>query len=464
MRSDIKYAINADGQSVAYQICGDGPLDLVFVPDWVGNLEVMWEEPTIAAFLERMARFARVICFDKRGTGLSDPVPPGAIPTWEEWMYDVATVMNAASSRQAAIFGHGDGATMALLSGEAVRGGAAPSLAGDESFIAWRGRFERLAMSPGQFNAVYPLTYSFDLRWVLPTIRVPTLVLHRTDNRYVLAGNGRYLAEHIDGASFAELPGADHLFHAGDPEIMLGPVQEFLTGRRAPPEAERVLATVLFTDIVGATEKAERLGDVAWRELLKRHHAVVRSELAHFGGREIDTAGDGFLASFEGPGRGVHCAMAIRDALHPLDLEIRAGLHTGECEWSGDKLTGIAVHIGARVAGLAEPGEVLVSRTVKDLVAGSGLAFADRGVHEENGTHHSSTRHSAHGCRAHIYTCVPLGRRSHPSRSSAVWNGWMSPFALMLGELVIADHQWRARRTPWPSMRSAIPCSRRASQ
>jgi hypothetical protein len=310
--------------------------------------------------------------------------------------------MNAASSRQAAIFGHGDGATMALLfaathpdrataliladayarrlraadypygvpdevaarliegilaawgTGEAVRGGAAPSLAGDESFIAWRGRFERLAMSPGQFNAVYPLTYSFDLRWVLPTIRVPTLVLHRTGNRYVFADNGRYLAEHIDGASFVELPGADHLFHAGDPEIMLGPVQEFLTGRRAPPEPERVLATVLFTDIVGATEKAERLGDGAWRELLKRHHAVVRSELAHFGGREIDTAGDGFLASFEGPGRGVHCAMAIRDALHPLDLEIRAGLHTG-------------------------------SRTVKDLVAGSGLAFADRGVHELKG-------------------------------------------------------------------------------
>jgi class 3 adenylate cyclase len=433
MRSDIKYAINAEGQSVAYQICGDGPLDLVLVPDWVGNLEVMWEEPTIAAFVERMARFARVICFDKRGTGLSDPVPLGAIPTWEEWMYDVATVMNAASSRQAAIFGHGDGATMAMLfaathphrataliladayarrlraadypcgvpeevasrlieailrawgTGEAARGGAAPSLAGNETFIAWRGRFERLAMSPGQFNAVYPLTYSFDLRWVLPTIRVPTLVLHRAGNRYVLADNGRYLAEHIDGAKFVELPGADHLYHAGDSEMMLGPVQEFLTGRRAHPQPERVLATVLFTDIVGATEKAERLGDSAWRELLERHHAVVRSALAHYGGREIDTAGDGFLASFEGPGRGVHCAMAIRDELHPLEIEIRAGVHTGECEWSGDKLTGIAVHIGARVAGLAEPGEVLVSRTVKDLVTGSGLAFADRGVHELKG-------------------------------------------------------------------------------
>jgi class 3 adenylate cyclase len=348
-------------------------------------------------------------------------------------MYDVATVMDAAESRKAAIFGHGDGATMALLfaathpdratgliladayakrmhaadypcgvpedvaarlieailgawgTGEAARGGGAPSLAGDESFIAWRGRFERLAMSPGQFKAVYPLTYSFDLRWVLPTIRVPTLVIHRADNPYVVVGNGRYLAENIDGARFVEIPGADHFFHAGDPEAMLGPVQEFLTGRRAPPEPERVLATVLFTDIVGATAKTERLGDGAWRELLGRHHSLVRSELASHGGREIDTAGDGFLASFEGPARGVRCAMAIHEALRPLDLEIRAGLHTGECEWSGEKLAGIAVHIGARVAGLAEPGEVLVSRTVKDLVAGSGLVFVDRGTHELKG-------------------------------------------------------------------------------
>ncbi len=433
MKGEIQYAASRDGQSVAYQTCGEGPLDLVFVPDWVGNLEVMWEDPTLAAFLERMARFARVICFDKRGTGLSDPVPLGAIPTWEEWMYDVATVMDAADSRQAAIFGHGDGATMALLfaathpdrasaliladayarrmrsedypcgvpedvapqlieailnawgTGEATRGGGAPSLAGDESFVAWRGRFERLAMSPGQFNAVYPLTYTFDLRWVLPTIRMPTLVLHRTGNRYVVVGNGRHLAEHIDGARFVEIPGSDHFFHAGDPEAMLGPVQEFLTGRRAPPEPERVLATVLFTDIVGATATAERLGDGAWRELLERHHAIVRRELAHFGGREIDTAGDGFLASFEGPARGVRCAMAIRDGLRPVGLEIRAGLHTGECERSGDKLAGIAVHIGARVAGLAEGGEVLVSRTVKDLVAGSGLTFVDRGDHELKG-------------------------------------------------------------------------------
>jgi class 3 adenylate cyclase len=431
-KTEIRYATNQDGQSVAYQICGEGPIDLVFVPDWVGNLEVMWEEGTLARFLERLARFARVICFDKRGTGLSDPVPLGAIPTWEEWMYDVGTVMDAADVPRAAIFGHGDGGVMALLfaatqpdrttaliladayarrarapdypwgvpeqvvprmvelilgvwgTGEAARDGA-PSLAGDPSFIRWRARYERLAMSPGQFHPVYPLTYERDFRWVLPTIRVPTLILHRAGNRYVRVGNGRYLADHIEGARFVEIPGEDHFFHAGDVEAMLGPAQEFLTGRRVLPEPERVLATVLFTDIVGATALAERLGDVHWRDLLQRHHALVRSELARFRGREIDTAGDGFFASFEGPAHGVRCALAIRDAVRSLDLEIRAGLHTGEAEWSGEKLTGIAVHIGARVAGLAEGGEVLVSRTVRDLVAGSGLAFVDRGVHELKG-------------------------------------------------------------------------------
>ncbi len=432
MRSEIRYASNPDGESVAYQICGDGPLDLVFVPDWVGNLDIMWEDPSLAAFIERLARFARVICFDKRGTGLSDPVPLGAIPTWEEWMYDVGTVMDAADSRQAVIFGHGDGASMAMLFAathpdrvtalvladayarriqaddypcgvpesvvphliEGILGAwgtggtstvGAPTLAVDPAFIKWRGRFERLAMSPGQFNRVYPLTYNRDFRWVLPTIRVPTLVLHRAGNRYVVVGNGRYLADHIEGSHYVELPGEDHFFHSGDIEAMLGPVEEFLTGSRVQPEAERVLATVLFTDIVGATAQAERLGDSAWRELLERHHVVVRRELAHFQGHEIDTAGDGFLASFEGPAKGVRCAKAIRDSLRPLGIEIRAGIHTGECERSGEKLAGIAVHIGARVAGLAEAGQVLVSRTVKDLVAGSGLTFVDHGTHQLKG-------------------------------------------------------------------------------
>ena len=340
--------------------------------------------------------------------------------------------MDAAGSRRAAIFGHGDGGAMALLfaatqpdrttaliladsyarrarapdypwgvpahvvprmiefivgswgTGEVTHDGA-PSLATDPSFIQWRGRYERLAMSPGQFSAIYPLTYERDFRSVLPTIRVPTLILHRVGNRYVRVGNGRYLADHIEGAQLVEIDGEDHFFHAGDVEAMLAPAQEVLTGSRALPEPERVLATVMFTDIVGATALTERLGDGAWRELLQRHHALVRRELGHFGGHEIDTAGDGFLASFEGPARGVRCALAVRDGLRPLGLEVRAGLHTGECEWSGGKLTGIAVHIGARVMGLAEAGEVLVSRTVKDLVAGSGLGFVDRGIHELKG-------------------------------------------------------------------------------
>jgi class 3 adenylate cyclase len=437
MRSEIRYATNRDGQAVAYQVFGKGTVDLVFIPDWVGNLEIMWEDPSLAAFLERLAGFARVICFDKRGTGLSDPVPLGAIPTWEEWMYDVGTVMDAADSQRAAIFGHGDGGTMALLfaaahpdrtsalilvdtyarrtraadypcgipeslagsfidriletwgTGEIARGVASWNIEVDESFVKWRGRFERVAMSPGQFNAVYPLTYAVDLRWVLPTIRVPTLVLHRSDNRYVVVGNGRYLAEHIDGARFVELAGPHHIFHLGDIEAMLGPVQEFVTGRRAVPEPERVLATVLFTDIVGATALAERLGDTAWRDVLERHFTVVRRELSNFRGREIDTAGDGVFASFDGPARGVRCALAIREGLRPLGLEVRAGLHTGECERSGEKLAGIAVHVGARIAGLAKADEVLVSRTVKELVAGSGLAFVDHGEHRLKGVSES---------------------------------------------------------------------------
>jgi class 3 adenylate cyclase len=269
--------------------------------------------------------------------------------------------------------------------GEAAVAGAPSLVAADAGFVAWRGRYERVAMSPGLFRPVYPLTYQIDLRWILPTIRLPTLVLHRTGNRYVRLGNGSYLAEHIEGARFVELAGGDHIFHAGDIEAMVAPVQEFLTGSRESLEPERVLATVMFTDIVGATALAERLGDGAWRELLQRHHTVVRRELVRFRGAEVDNAGDGFFASFEGPARGVRCAMAIRDALQPLGLEIRAGLHTGECERSGGKLTGIAVHIGARVAGLAAAGEVLVTRTVKDLVGGSGLVFDDLGEHELKG-------------------------------------------------------------------------------
>jgi len=425
VRPETQYALGIEGH-VAYQVCGSGPIDIVFIPDWVTNLEIMWEEPSLARFLDRLATIGRLICFDKRGTGLSDPVPLGTPPTLEQWMDDVRTVLDAVGSERAAIFGHGEGGQMAMvfaatypertaalvLADTAARrlrapgydcglpahvapkviafiirewgkGGAvtdgAPSMAHDEAFHAWRGRYERLAMSPGEFSTMYPLAVENDLRPILGAIRVPTLVLHRRGNRYIRIGCGRYLASHISGARFVELQGEDHFFHAGDTEAMLGAVQEFLTGARPPVEDDRVLATVLFTDIVGSTEKAAQLGDRAWRDLLERHHALVRTELRRFRGREVDTAGDGFFATFDGPARAVRCGLSIRDAVRPLGVEIRVGLHTGECELMGDKVGGIAVHIGARVAALAAPGEVLVSSTVRDLVAGSGLRFTDRG-------------------------------------------------------------------------------------
>jgi pimeloyl-ACP methyl ester carboxylesterase len=431
-KAETRYARNKEGQYVAYQVCGEGSVDIVFIPDWCTNLEVMWEEPTLARFLNRLASMGRVICFDKRGTGVSDPVPLGAIPTFEEWTDDVGTVLDAAGSKRAALLGHGDGAPMAILfaathpdrtsalvlaeayarrrraedypcgvpsrtaatlmemvlnnwgTGQDTIHGA-PSMANNLSFRQWRGRYERLAMSAGVFNATDPNTYQVDVRPALETIRVPTLVLHHAENRYIRVDNGRYLAEHIDGATFLELPGADHFFHCGDTDTLLGAVQEFLTGTKELPDEDRVLATVLFTDIVGATAQAEREGDRAWRDLLERHHSHVRRELQRYRGREIDTAGDGFFATFDGPARGVRCALAIRDAVQAMGIEIRAGLHTGECQLIGDKVGGIAVHIGARVMRVAHAGQVLVSRTVKDLVAGSGLEFDDSGVHTLKG-------------------------------------------------------------------------------
>lgn len=432
MNKAIRYARDRDGQHVAYEVSGDGPLDLVFIPDWVTNLEVMREEPSIANFLDRLASFSRLIFLDKRGSGLSDSVPLGAIPTIEEWMHDVCTVLDDLGSRRAAVFGHGEGGPMALMfaathpartqaliladtcacrrqaadhpwglpdnvvqryietivatwgTGAAAHLGA-PSEAHRPGFVERRARLERLAMSPGQFAAIYPTTYERDTRAVLDAIRVPTLVLHRQDNPYMRVGNGRYLAERIKGSRLVELPGRDHFFHAGDTAGMLDHVQEFLTGTREAPDHDRVLATVLFTDIVGATGLAEQMGDRAWRDLLQRHHALVRQELERFRGREIDTAGDGFFATFDGPARGVRCALALRDVIRSLGIDIRAGLHIGECEVMGPKVGGIAVHIAARIMALSRPGGVMVSRTVKDLVAGSGLEFEPAGRHALRG-------------------------------------------------------------------------------
>jgi len=432
MSPEIRYARNKEGQSVAYQEIGDGPLSIVMVPDWVTNLEVLREEPTIAAFVDRLASFSRVILFDKRGSGLSDPVPLGAIPTPEEWMDDVLTVLNDIGCESAALLGHAEGGPMSILFAATHPGRTSalvlvdtcarrvraedyphgipketaenyirlaietwgtgrsalvlgPDLARNPGFMALRGRLERLAMSPAQFAALYPSTYEIDVRPLLPSVRVPTLVLHRRHNPYIRADNGRFLADRIPGAKYIELEGDAHLFHAGDSAAMLDAAQQFLTGTKEAPDIDRVLATVLFTDIVASTELLSRLGDRGWRDLLERHHALVRHEIDRFRGKVLDTAGDGFFATFDGPARAVRCALAIRDLVRVLGIEIRAGVHTGEVEVSGRQVRGIAVHIGARVMSVGSAGHVLVSRTVRDLVAGSGLRFEPQGTHRLKG-------------------------------------------------------------------------------
>jgi pimeloyl-ACP methyl ester carboxylesterase len=424
MASETRYATNGT-VNIAYQVVGDGPRDLVFVPGFVSNVEVAWEEPHFAKFLERLASFSRLIIFDKRGTGLSDRVAD--MPSLEVRMDDVRTVMAAVGSERAAVFGISEGAPMCILfaatyperteavivaGGYARRAWApdhpwgttqeeyqrwidsiprewggpidierrAKSLHHDPSFRQWWGRYTRMGASPADAARVVSLTADMDVRHVLPTIRVPTLILHAVSDAMVDVRYARYIAERIPGAKYIELPSADHLPWLADADMVVDEVAEFLTGVRPVHEPDRVLATVLFTDIVGATERAAELGDRRWHELLDSHHAVVRRNLVRFRGREIDTAGDGFFSAFDGPARAVQCACAVADALQPLGLHIRAGLHTGECEVIGAKMGGIAVHIGARVAGLADAGEVLVSSTVKDLVAGSGLRFSDRGI------------------------------------------------------------------------------------
>ena len=430
MQPRTQYVKGPEGH-VAYQVFGRGPRDIVFVPDHPNNIEIMWEDPALSRFLERLATMGRVICFDKRGTGISDPVPLGAIPTIERWMDDITTVIDEVGCKRIVVFGHGDGGPIAMLfaatyperteglvlgdtfarmrhaadypdglsESDAERKGqqlyeswgrdprpSRPTEAGrwgssnDPSSLAWRARFERLSLSPGALQTMYPVCdLDVDVRSVLGSIRVPTLVFHRRDNAWIPVAFGRYLAHHIADARFVEIEGIDHRYYQGNADGVLSAVQEFVTGEHDALEDDRVLATVLFTDIVGSTEKATSLGDQAWRDLLVRHHAVVRRQIAHFRGREIATAGDGFLALFDGPARGVRCGLAIRDAVRPLGLEVRAGLHTGECVRMGDDVGGIAVHIGARISAEAGPGEVLTSSTVKDLVVGSGLSFRDRG-------------------------------------------------------------------------------------
>lgn len=425
MLPETRYARSGD-VNIAYQVLGNGPPDLVVVPGWLSNIDVAWEEPGLARFLNRLASFSRLILFDKRGTGLSDRVAD--MPSLEVRMDDVWAVMRAVGSEVAALFGYSEGGTMCALfaatypdrtsalvmmgafprrksapdypwgqSDEQIQsaldqverewGGPvkidahAPSMAHDERFREWWARRLRASASPAAAMMLLRMNAEIDIRNVLSSIRVPTLILHSVHDRVAELGATRYMADRIPGAKLVEMDGADHIPWGDNSDAIASEIEEFLTGVRHPPEYDRVLATVLFTDIVGSTNRVASLGDRRWSDLLGSHHAAVRRELERFRGREIATTGDGFLAAFDGPARAVRCACAIVDNVQSLGVEVRAGLHTGECEVMSDGLGGIAVHIGARVAALAQPGEVLVSTTVKDLVAGSALSFQDRGVH-----------------------------------------------------------------------------------
>jgi class 3 adenylate cyclase len=432
MATPATHYVKSDDVHIAYQVIGDGPLDLVFVPGFVSHVEATWQVPGRSAFFRRLASFSRLILFDKRGTGMSDR--GSQIFTLEQRMQDVRAILDEVGSERAALFGVSEGGPMSLLyaatypertsalilygcyarscwapdyplgwyneqwqrfAENSVRNwGApqgtgieilAPSLARDPIAAERAASYFRTAASPGAAAAILKMNSEIDVRHVLPAIRAPTLILHRIADRMVEIEHARRLAQGIPGAQLVELPGIDHLFWVGDADLLVDHVEQFLTGKHQVQDCDRVLATVLFADIVGSTERAVAIGDRSWRELLAAFRAKVRETLRNFKGREINTAGDGFLAAFDGPARAIRCAGAIRDAAHSLGLEVRCGLHTGECELVGEDLAGIAVHIGARVAALAAPGEVLVSQTVRDLVAGSGLAFAERGMHTLKG-------------------------------------------------------------------------------
>ena len=421
---EIRYA-KSDDIYIAYQVLGHGPLDMVFVPGFISHLEHYWEAPPIVRFAQRLASFSRLILLDKRGTGLSDRV--AGVPTLEQRMDDVRAVMDTVGSERAVVFGISEGGPMSALFaatypnrtsalimygafpkfnywvptpealdqlltmiGQAWGTGVtlplfAPNLTEDEPFKHWWARFERLGASPGAVSALMRMNSEININPVLSAIHVPTLILHRTEDTLVDVEASRFMAERIPGAKYVELSGRDHVPVVGDADAILDEIEEFLTGARLGAEPDRALLTVMFTDIVGSTERAARVGDSAWKELLERHHALVRRQLVRYRGEEVDTAGDGFFATFDGPARAIRCARAIDAALRDLGLDVRAGLHTGECELLGGKVAGVAVHTGARVAARAGPGEVLVSQTVKDLVAGSGIEFQDRGAHELKG-------------------------------------------------------------------------------
>jgi class 3 adenylate cyclase len=429
---ETRYARRGDIH-VAYQVLGEGEIDLVLVTEWFGQLEARWDIPSVDRFHRRLSSFSRVISFDKYGIGLSDPAPPGSLPTLEEWMDDVRAVMDAARWERAAILGAGDGGTMAamfaasypdrasslILVNSAARlswapdypiglpaerqemliqlveqtWGTAELLTAINPSLAHLPRAQpeglaralRRAASPATAAAVIRMLFQLDIRPILPSIRVPTLVMQRRDNEILTIDQGRYLAEHIEGARFVELPGADYVVGIGDVDSVVDEVEEFLTGTPAAIDTDRVLATVLFTDIVGSTERSAELGDQRWRDVLDAHDQLAERQLARYRGTLVKATGDGLVATFDGPARAIWCALALRDGLRRLGVEIRGGVHCGEIERRGPDVSGLAVHIAARVQAEARPGEVLVTRTVKDLVAGAQIAFLDRGPHALKG-------------------------------------------------------------------------------
>ncbi len=424
---------DSDGVSIAYQVFGSGPADLIYVPGWISNVELMWDEPVLASILRRLGTFSRVITFDKRGTGLSDRVPLDQLPGLEERMDDVRAVMDEVGVEKATLFGHSEGGNMCQLfaatypdrvdklilastyakrvwsedypwaprpedrAAEIARmeqnhgdPGQIPTYmlgerTDDSAFRDWLARYFRLSASPKAAAHLLEMNTHMDTRAALPLIQAPTLCLYRAEDEDVDVEEGRWIAERIPNAKFVELPGNAHVFWSLDPGPFVDEIEEFMTGHRESAAPERVLATVLYTDIVGSTDRAVTMGDTAWKGLLERHNRVVRDQIVRFRGTEVDNAGDGFLSVFDGPGRAIRAAFAIADNVAPLELEITAGIHTGEVEVMGSGYAGITLHIGARIASLAGPSEVLVSRTVKDLVVGSGLEFVDRGFHTLKG-------------------------------------------------------------------------------